>query len=93
MDWIANNINLLGGVGGAGLTLTILRFLPNDDIYAFVEKNCFRLGRVVTLGITSKRSPLKEIWNSKVEPWFIDLLENTIGAAVHGIIRGLKIDK
>tara|TARA_R100000808_G_C2124843_1_gene135264 strand:+ start:753 stop:1034 length:282 start_codon:yes stop_codon:yes gene_type:complete len=93
MEWITSNLDWLGGVGGAGVTLTILRFLPNEDIYEFVEKMCYRAGRVITLGMASRRSPVKEIWNSKIEPWFIDVLENTIGAAVHGIIRGLKTDK
>ena len=47
MDWISSNLDLLGGVSGAGITLTILRFLPNEDIYEFVEKMCYRLGRFI----------------------------------------------
>ena len=93
MDWLSSNIGWISGIGGTGITLTILKFIPNEKIYGFVEKSAFSLGRLMTLGLASDKSPLKKVWNEKIEPWFIDLLENTFGAFVHGIIRGLKVDK
>ena len=93
MDWLANNIGLVTGIGGTGVTLTILKLVPNEKIYSFVEKTGFAIGRFLTLGLASKSSPLKKIWNSQIEPWFVDCLENIFGACVSGIIRGLRVDK
>ncbi|QDP54499.1 MAG: hypothetical protein Unbinned5336contig1001_31 [Prokaryotic dsDNA virus sp.] len=89
MDWIAASL----GIGAGGATLWVLKMIPNEKIYGFVEKSAFGLGRLMTLGLASDKSPLKKIWNEKIEPWFIDLIQNTFGAFVHGIIRGLKVDK
>ena len=46
----------------------------------------------MTLGL-SKFKWTKSLWNSTVEPYFIDLIDNTVGAAVQGFIDGLKSDK
>ena len=27
-----------------------------------------------------------------VEPWFVDLLDNFVGSAVRGFIKGLRVD-
>ena len=49
------------------------------------------MGKVMTLGL-SKWKFTKNIWNKTVEPWFIDLIDNFIGSAVRGFIKGLRVD-
>ena len=92
LSFLTGNIGLLAGVGSAGVTLTILKMVPNAKIYSWVEKSGFAVGRCLTLGLSSSKSPLKKIWNSKIEHWFVDAIENIFGALVHGILRGLRID-
>jgi hypothetical protein len=45
----------------------------------------------MTLGL-SKWKFSKNIWNKTVEPYFIDLLDNFVGSAVRGFIKGLRVD-
>ena len=69
-----------------------LKKFPNDTIYSSVEK-CFRgLGVAMTLGL-GKFKLTKKYWNNTIEPWAIDLIDNTVGAAVKGFISGLRSDK
>ena len=46
----------------------------------------------MTLGL-GKWKFTKNIWNATIEPYFIDLVDNTVGAAVKGFIKGLRSDK
>ena len=46
----------------------------------------------MTLGL-SKWKITKDFWNRTIEPWFIDLIDNVIGGAVRGFVRGLRIDR
>ena len=46
----------------------------------------------MTLGLAQWKFT-KGIWNKTVEPYFIDLIDNTVGAAVKGFIKGLRSDK
>ena len=45
----------------------------------------------MTLGL-SKWDFTRKFWNSTVEPWFIDLVDNVVGGAVRGFIKGLRVD-
>ena len=56
-----------------------------------VETMFYGLGKAMTLGL-SKWSLTRDFWNSTVEPWFIDLLDNLVGGAVRGFIKGLRVD-
>ncbi len=91
MDFLANNITLLAGGGSSAIALWILKKLPNDKLYGIVETSCFWAGSVVTLGM-SRFKITRKIWNSTVEPYAIDLIDNTVGAAVKGFIKGLRSD-
>ena len=85
---------LLTYVGGAGfvtLILYILKQIPNDKIKSVVGKFFYTLGVTMTLGL-SKWKYTKTIWNSTIEPWFIDLVDNLIGEAVKQFISGLRTD-
>ena len=92
MDFFTNNITLLAGGTSAGLVLWLLKKIPNEDLYAWVKTGAYWAGTAMTLGL-SKFKWTKSLWNSTVEPYFIDLFDNTVGAAVQGFIDGLKSDK
>ena len=49
------------------------------------------MGKMVTLGL-SKWSITKKFWNKTIEPWFIDLIDNIVGGALRGFVRGLRVD-
>jgi Flp pilus assembly pilin Flp len=69
--------------------LYIMKAIPNDKIYGIVKGFFNKLGIACTLGLN--RYPFTApFWEAYVEPWFIDLLKNTVGAAVDGFIAGLQ---
>ena len=69
--------------------LRILAKLPEKQRIAITM--FYGIGRAMTLGF-SKWEFTRKFWNSTIEPWFIDLVDNTVGGAVRGFIRGLRID-
>ena len=91
LDFITNNAGLLAGGTGGGLALYVLKKIPNEEICAWVESICYTMGKVMTLGL-SKWKFTKGIWNKTIEPWFIDLIDNFVGSAVRGFIKGLRVD-
>ena len=91
LDFIMNNSGLLAGGAGGGIALYILKKIPNKEICAWVESICYTACKVMTLGL-SKWKFTKNIWNKTVEPYFIDLLDNFVGSAVRGFIKGLRVD-
>tara|TARA_R110002012_G_scaffold55981_2_gene142997 strand:- start:535 stop:813 length:279 start_codon:yes stop_codon:yes gene_type:complete len=92
MDFILNNLGLLAGGTTSGLALWVLKRIPNKDIYKWVETGAYWAGSVMTLGL-GKWKLTKDLWNATIEPYFIDLVDNTVGAAVKGFIDGLRSDK
>ena len=92
MDLLVNNIGLMAGVSSAGVVLWILKKVPNDKISLAVEGTFFRLGRVVTMFMGSKKSPVGKFWNKTIEPWFIDLLDNVLVSGFKGLVKGLRVD-
>ena len=91
MECLTNNLTLLAGGTTGGLVLWLLKRIPNDKIYDFIEGTFYKFGVVATLGMT-KWKLTKKLWNSTIEPYCVDLLDNTIGAAVKGFIEGLRSD-
>ena len=85
------NLTMWIGGGSSAIALWVLKKIPNEKLYGLVNGLCFKAGTIVTLGL-AKWSWSKKIWNQTVEPYFIDLLQNTIGAAINGFIDGLKSD-
>ena len=92
MEFLTNNFTLLAGGTSAGLVLWLLKRIPNDKIYDLVENSAHALGSLLTLRL-SKWKWTKNFWNSTIEPYFIDLIDNLIGGAVRGFIKGLRVDK
>ena len=92
MEFLTNNLTLLAGGTTAGFALWLLKRIPNEDLYSWVETGAYWAGSVITLGL-GKWKWTKGIWNKTVEPYLIDLVDNTAGAAVEGFIKGLRSDK
>ena len=91
MEFLTNNLGILAGGGGGALALWILKMIPNEDLYSWVETGAFWAGSVLTLGM-GKWKLTKNVWASTVEPYLVDLFENTCGALVNGFIKGLRSD-
>ena len=92
LDFLANNTGLVAGGTGGTIVLWMLKKVPNEEICGWVEGICCTLGKCMTLGL-SKWKFTKVFWNKTIEPWFIDLLDNFVGGAVRGFIKGLRSDK
>ena len=92
MEFFTNNVTLLAGGGASAIALWLLKRIPNDDLYSWVETGAYWTGKMITLNLGSWRWT-KGIWNKTVEPYLIDLVDNTAGAAVEGFIKGLRSDK
>ena len=92
MDFLTNNFTMLVGGGSSAIALWLLKRIPNEDIYSWVETIAYCAGTTMTLGL-GKWKLTKNIWNATIEPYFIDLVDNTVGAAVKGFINGLRSDK
>ena len=92
LSFITNNLMLITGMSSAGLVLWVLKKVPNEHICSVVETSFETLGKAMTLGL-GKWSITKKVWNSTIEPWFIDLVDNFMGGAVRGFIKGLRSDK
>ena len=91
LGFVSNNTGLLAGGGTAGIILWVLKKVPNKEICALVETMFYGLGKTMTLGL-SKWSITRDFWNNTIEPWFIDLVDNVVGGAVRGFIKGLRVD-
>ena len=88
---LSNNSGLMVGGGASAMVLWVLKKVPNEHICSVIETACESIGRVMTLGL-SKWSVTKNVWNSTIEPWFIDLVDNIFGSIVRGFIKGLRAD-
>ena len=90
MDFLTNNIGIFAG-GGSAIALFLLKRIPNEKIKSLVFNVFYKLGVVFTLGL-SKWKFTRQLWNITIEPYFIDLIENTFGSALDGLIKGLRSD-
>tara|TARA_R100000808_G_C2136095_1_gene144426 strand:- start:944 stop:1222 length:279 start_codon:yes stop_codon:yes gene_type:complete len=91
MDFLNNNFLTIIGGGSSAIALWLLKRIPNEDIYSWVETGSYWAGTMMTLGLAKWRLTRK-LWNATIEPYFVDLVNNTVGAAVNGFIKGLKSD-
>lgn len=91
MDFLTNNLGLIGGVSGSAVALWILKKIPNEQICKYVEGLFYGIGTTITLGL-AKWSFTKNLWNKTIEPYFIDLVDNVVGGALRGFLSGLRSD-
>ena len=92
LSFVTNNLMLITGMTSAGLVLWVLKKVPNEHICSVVETTFESIGKAMTRGL-GKWKLTKKVWNSTIEPWFIDLVDNFAGGAVRGLIKGLRSDK
>lgn len=88
---LAGNAGLLAGGGIGAVVLFVLKKIPNEKIASLFESIFYGIGKAMTLGLSSW-SITRGFWNKIVEPWFIDLVDNTVGSCVKGFIKGLRSD-
>ncbi len=85
-------VALYAGGSLAGIFFAwLFKLIPNDKIKLAVGKLMFGAGVAVTLGL-SKWKVTAKFWNSIIEAWIIDLIDNVIGHGVQEFIRGLRSD-
>ena len=87
MDWLTMSL----GLGGGSAALWVLKKIPNEKICKYVEGTFEKLGILMTAGLT-KFWATKALWNKTIEPYFIDLVDNIVGGALRGLIKGLRSD-
>ena len=92
MDFLLNNVNLIAGGSAGAAVLWMLKKLPNEDLYSWVETGAYWAGKAITLNLGSWKWT-RGIWNKTVEPYLIDLVDNVVGEAVKQFIKGLRSDK
>ena len=88
---VVNNSTLIVGGGASAMVLWVLKKVPNDSICSVIETTFESIGKIMTLGL-GKWSVTKKVWNSTIEPWFVDLVDNVFGSMVRGFIKGLRSD-
>ena len=88
---VTNNSSLIVGGGVSAMVLWVLKKVPNESICSVIETAFESMGKVMTLGL-GKWSVTKKVWNSTIEPWFVDLVDNVFGSMVRGFIKGLRSD-
>ena len=88
---VVNNSALIVGGGASAMVLWVLKKVPNDSICSVIETAFESMGKVMTLGL-GKWRVTKKVWNSTIEPWFVDLVDNVFGSMVRGFIKGLRSD-
>ena len=91
LGFVSNNTGLMVGGGTAGIILWVLKKIPNEEIANIVETFFYGCGKALTLGLSKWRFT-RQFWNKTIEPWFIDTVDNIVGGAIRGFIRGLRID-
>ena len=88
---LSGNTAMIAGGGTAAMVLFILKKVPNEHICSVIETAFESIGKVMTLGL-GKWSVTKKVWNTTIEPWFVDLIDNVFGSVVRGFIKGLRSD-
>ena len=88
--WNGNFKYAAGGIG-AVVVAWVLKKIPNKTIKAQFGMIMYGMGVTCTLGMGKWRYT-KKFWNKTVEPYFVDLLDNTVGHGLTEFIRGLRSD-
>ena len=91
LGFFSNNTGLIASGGAVGIVLWVLKKVPNDYIAEMIETFFYACGKTITLGMSKWRFT-RQFWNKTIEPWFIDLVDNVVGSAIRGFIRGLRVD-
>jgi len=71
--------------------LALFKIVPNDKIQAVVKKSARFLASKINVAV-GKKSWFKGLWNATIEPWLIDLLDNTVVTFMKEFTAELKSD-
>ena len=71
--------------------LALFKIVPNDKIQAFVGGIARKLAGLINVAV-GKKSWFKVIWNATIEPWLIDLIDNTVVTFMKEFTAELKSD-
>lgn len=71
--------------------LFIFKKIPNEKIRKYIGGFAYGLGVTVTIGL-SKFKWTAPFYKKTIEPYLVDLIDNVIGSAVTGFIKGLHSD-
>ena len=96
MEWLAAKLGVEAVQYAAGGAVAVvvayaLKKIPNATIKAKLGVVMYSAGVACTLGL-AKFKWTKKVWNKTVEPYFIDLVDNVVGGALRGFIKGLRSD-
>ena len=72
---VSGNSGMIVGGGASAVVLWVLKKVPNEHICGVIETAFESIGKVMTLGL-GKWKVTKGVWNSTIEPWFVDLIDN-----------------
>jgi hypothetical protein len=75
----------------AAILLAVFRWVPNEWIQTVVGKFARGLGVICTL-FMSRMKFTGALWNTIIEPFFIDLIDNTVATFIREFIAGLRHD-
>jgi len=96
VEWIVAKIGVqaaqyaAGGVAAVGIAW-ILKRIPNDKIKAKFGLIMYGAGVACTLGL-AKWKMTKKVWNSTIEPWVVDAIDNIVSNGISEFVRGLRSD-
>ena len=96
LEWLVAQAGLqatqyaAGGVAAVGLAWAFKK-IPNAKIKAKFGLLTYGAGVACTLGL-AKYKFTKKVWQSTVEPYFIDFLDNIFAHGLNEFIRGLRSD-
>ena len=96
MEWVVAKLGVstiqyaAGGIGAVAVAW-VLKKIPNKTIKAQFGMMMYGMGVTCTLGM-GKWKYTKKFWNKTVEPYFVDLLDNTVAHGLAEFIRGLRSD-
>ena len=77
-----------GGIGAVAIAW-VLKKIPNETIKAKFGGFMYKLGICATLGL-GKWKYTKKVWNTTIEPYVIDAIDNIFVWGVHRFIEGMR---
>ena len=96
MEWIAAKLGVEAVQYAAGGAVAIgvawgLKKIPNSVIKAKFGMMMYGAGVACTLGL-AKFKWTKKVWQSTIEPYVVDAIDNIVANGIQEFVRGLRSD-
>lgn len=88
---LGDSMSVVIGAVVSGVLLIAGRLIPDSFLIAFFGGAGEKLGKMITFGM-AKWKWSAPFWNSKIEPWLINVIKNTVVEFINGMFRGMKSD-